>query len=105
MDAETKRQLISEVRRLSEDENMYVVYTELTKEEIEYNSIVSEFEEYKRIAEAEKEEATARAIEKGLEQGIEQGILAVAKNFKKIGISIENISKATSLSIEEIEKL
>lgn len=39
---------------MSEDENIYTVYTELTKEEKEYNSIASGFEEFKKNARKEK---------------------------------------------------
>ena len=46
-----------------------------------------------------------KGIEKGIEQGIEQGILQTAKNFKGLGISIEDIMKATGLSKEEVEGL
>ncbi len=39
------------------------------------------------------------------EQGIEEGVLMTARNFKQLGISTEQISKATGLSASEIEKL
>ena len=45
------------------------------------------------------------SIEKGIEKGIKKGVFKTAKEFKKIGISIENIMKATGLSKEEIEKM
>lgn len=48
-------------------------------------------------------------IEKGIEQGIEKGSqeskLEIARNLKKLGLSIENISQATGLSQTEIENL
>ncbi len=43
--------------------------------------------------------------EKGIEKGIEKGKLEDARNFKKLGVSSDIISKATGLSIKEIEKL
>ncbi len=50
-----------------------------------------------------------KGIEKGIEQGIEQGEINKAKtialNLKNINISIEDISKITGLSIEEIKNL
>ncbi|KZX16564.1 PD-(D/E)XK nuclease family transposase [Methanobrevibacter cuticularis] len=44
-------------------------------------------------------------IEEGMEKGKKEGIIEVATNFKKIGISIEDIAKATGLSKDTIEKL
>ena len=49
------------------------------------------------------------AREEGIQQGIAQGSyqtkLETAKNLIDIGLSVENISKATGLSREEIAKL
>jgi len=55
-------------------------------------------------------------IAKGIEQGIEQGFakakkkadaekLSMALSFKKMGVSIENISKGFGLSIGEVRQL
>ncbi|MBO5250400.1 MAG: PD-(D/E)XK nuclease family transposase, partial [Bacteroidaceae bacterium] len=44
-------------------------------------------------------------MEKGLKEGEKKGKLETACNLKKMGISIELISQATGLSIEEIENL
>jgi predicted transposase/invertase (TIGR01784 family) len=41
----------------------------------------------------------------GLEEGKKEGKLETAKSFKKLGVSIEIIIKATGLSKEEIEIL
>ncbi|MBW5410948.1 hypothetical protein E6A50_11275 [Brachyspira hampsonii] len=50
-----------------------------------------------------------QGIERGIERGIEQGEINKAKtialNLKNINMSIEDISKMTGLSIEEIERL
>ncbi|MGJ1534899.1 hypothetical protein ACR784_07765 [Sphingobacterium multivorum] len=47
--------------------------------------------------------------EKGLKTGIEKGkreeTIAIAMEFKKMGLPIADIAKGTGLSIEEIEKL
>jgi len=47
----------------------------------------------------------ARGIEKGKEEGKAEGITEVAKNMKSEGISVDVISKVTSLSAEEIAEL
>ena len=44
-------------------------------------------------------------LEKGIEQGSRKKELEIAKNMKSMGLDIEVISKATSLSVEEINKL
>ena len=43
--------------------------------------------------------------EKGIKQGIEQNTILLTKNMLKENIDIEQISKITGLSIEEIEKI
>ena len=60
-----------------------------------------------------KEEGMKAGIEEGMKAGIEEGMKAernegkneIAKNMLKENLSIELISKLTSLSQEEIEKL
>ena len=44
-------------------------------------------------------------IERGIEQGIEQNKIEMIKNFYKIGTPIEDIAKASNLSIDEINKI
>jgi predicted transposase/invertase (TIGR01784 family) len=63
--------------------------------------------------EATKEEAEKRGMEEGVKKGIEQGIeqgtkqrnVEIAKNLLSLKLSKEDISKATGLSIKEIEAL
>ena len=45
------------------------------------------------------------AKRQGIEKGIEKGKLEDAKNLKNLGVSSAIISKATGISVEEIEKL
>ena len=55
------------------------------------------------------EKGIKTGIEKGIEQGVEKGkreeAIAIALEFKKMGLPIADIAKRTGLSIEEIEKL
>ena len=53
----------------------------------------------------ERETAFAEGIEQGLERGTYQTKCETAKNLIGIGLSIENIAKATGLTIEEIKSL
>lgn len=51
------------------------------------------------------EKGLAEGIEKGLQKGIEKGRFETAINLKKMGVADDIISKASGLSIEEIQKL
>jgi predicted transposase/invertase (TIGR01784 family) len=51
------------------------------------------------------ENSIAFAEEKAEEKGRNEGIQDTAREFKKMGLAIEDIAKGTGLSIEEIEKL
>jgi predicted transposase/invertase (TIGR01784 family) len=63
------------------------------------------------------EQGIQKGIEQGIEKGIEkgkekglllgkaEGVLEVAKNMIQLNISVEQISKATGLSVDEINKL
>ncbi|MGF7024254.1 hypothetical protein [Sphingobacterium sp. HSC-15S19] len=55
------------------------------------------------------DKAEKKGIQKGLKTGIEKGkreeAIAIALEFKKMGLPIADIAKGTGLSIEEIEKL
>lgn len=73
--------------KLSEDEALSLLYDE------------KEREEEKKQAEIEYAE------EHGLNKGISQGIKQTAKNLLSMNMSLEDISKATGLSIEEINNL
>ena len=52
-----------------------------------------------------REEGRKEGIQEGIAQGFTDGIMQTAKKLLEIGLSIENIAKATGLSREEIEKL
>ena len=51
------------------------------------------------------EKGLKEGIEKGLKKGMEKEKLEIAKELKKLGLPIEQISVATKLSIEEINKI
>ena len=61
----------------------------------------------------QREEAYEDGLSKGLQQGISQGIsqgayekaVETAKNFLSMGLSIEQISRGTGLSLETIKQL
>ncbi len=52
------------------------------------------------------EQGIVQGIEQGIKQGIEQGIMKTVKNLLSMGsLSTEQISQASGLSIEEVEKI
>ena len=50
-------------------------------------------------------EGRQAGMQAGREQGFTEGVMQTAKNLLDIGLSVENISKATGLSCNEIERL
>ena len=84
---EVKKKLVD----LTEDANFIGLYD---KEEADRREL------YDRTRYAEK-----LGREKGYESGFKEGQLKIAKNLKELGTDIHTISKATGLSIEDIEKL
>lgn len=50
-------------------------------------------------------EGIEKGLQKGIEKGIEKGRFETAINLKKMGVADDIISKASGLSIEEIQKL
>ena len=103
MSKEEADKLTSRVEELSDDKENIALYTKLTNDEMVFNT---------RLMNA-SEEAEERGHERGIEQGIEQGIergskekaLEIAKNFLKMGLTDEQITNGTGLSLEEIEVL
>jgi len=52
-----------------------------------------------------REEGREEGMKEGRKEGRKEGIAETALNFKALGVAIETISKATGLSVEEINKL
>ena len=50
-------------------------------------------------------EGIAEGITQGITQGSQQKAIETAKNLLTMSLSVENIAKATGLSIEEIQAL
>lgn len=99
MEEEVKDKFIDEVDKYSSDNQVVALYSKYTREELEHNTLLIEG------MEEAKEQGFMQGIEQGIKQGIERGILDVAKNLKNMGTSIEDISKATGLSIDVVQKI
>ena len=53
----------------------------------------------------QRQEAYEDGMEQGIQQGSQQAKIQTAKNFISMGLSVEQVSKGTGLSIEEINAL
>ena len=112
LDLETKG-----LRKLSEGDGFVGDFekklTDLNEQET-FQSAMTYEEDQKLILNTEKKISFEEGVSEGITRGITQGILQgekekqleIAKNFIKLGtVSIEDISKATGLTIEEINEL
>ena len=72
------------------------------------NMLLMEYD-YATDIEVQREEAFEKGVNKGIQQGVSQGEhqakIETAKKFLTMGISIEQVSQGTGLSVDEITKL
>ena len=68
-------------------------------------SSITRDEDLIRRLNSEKTMSFDEGLELGIEQGSRETLLETAKNLKKLGVSLEKISEATGLSLEELKKL
>ena len=87
----------------------YITNVTIVNDDPEFKKYMSEEEDKKKIQNSLISEAKNEGISEGIKQGISQGISEeknnVAKNLLSMNMPIEDISKATGLSIEEISKI
>ena len=83
MREESKEKLIKNVERYSSDEDVFTLYTELSKSELEKNTMIAE----------------AR------EEGINKRNTQIAKSMIQKKFNLDSISEITGLSIKELSKL
>lgn len=68
--------------------------------------LIADFkEQWKNDTYHARNEGLAEGLEKGKAEGEHNAKLETAKNLQLMGLTIEQISKATGLSIDEIKKL
>lgn len=87
MERGPKEKLVDEVTKLSSDEDAVILYTKLTRQELEQNTYIAE------------------AKQRGFEEGIEQEKLKMAKKMLEQKFKIEIIKQITGLEKQQIEKL
>lgn len=110
---------IEDLKKITKDKvvEKYMDNIEKLNVDIEFREYMTHEEDLRKIQNSLRREAIEEGIKEGLEKGIKQGIekgieqgvyqrtIELVKKFKEIGTPIEDISKATSLSVKEIEKI
>lgn len=119
---------LEELKKLSKEDRMvnkYMSKLEKINKEPEFREYMSLEEDFRKIRNSLLSEAKEKArkegleeglkegmeqglekgFEEGIEKGIEKGIQQIVKNMIDMNVDIEDISKTTGLSIEEIENL
>ena len=87
----------------------YITNVTIVNDDPEFQKYMSEEEDKKKIQNSllseAKEEGISQGISQGYTSGINDGIKQTAKNLLSMNVTLEDISKATGLSIEEIENI
>ena len=65
----------------------------------------SEEEEKEMLHNTELDIAYNDGVDAGIKEGVEQNKVEMIKNFYKIGTPIEDIAKASNLSVDEVKKI
>ena len=100
-----------EYQKFTADEKMQRLYDARWKQMMDYNSLMASAR--REGLEQGFEEGIEKGIEKGIKKGIEKGIaegeykggLKTARRMLEAGLSVDDIAKLTTLSLQEIEKL
>ena len=101
MREESKEKLIKNVERYSSDEDVFTLYTELSKSELEKNTMIAEAndEGFKNgILVGEK-----RGKKLGINEGMKKRNIQIAKSMYDENIDLSTISRVTNLGITELQ--
>ena len=100
-----------ELKNMPKDKivDKYITNVTIVNDDPEFQKYMSEEEDKRKIQNSllseAKEEGISQGISQGYTSGINDGIKQTAKKLLSMNITLEDISKATGLSIEEINKL
>ena len=100
-----------ELKNMPKDKivDKYITNVTIVNDDPEFQKYMSEEEDKRKIQNSllseAKEEGISQGISQGYTSGINDGIKQTAKNLLSMNMTLEDISKATGLSIEEINKL
>ena len=93
----TKEKLIKNVERYSSDEDVFTLYTELSKSELEKNTMIAEARDEGILLGEKRGEA------RGEKRGAENEKINVAKLMYHENIDLGTISRVTNLGITELQ--
>ena len=100
-----------ELKNMPKDKivDKYITNVTIVNDDPEFQKYMSEEEDKKKIQNSllseAKEEGISQGISQGYTSGINDGIKQTAKNLLSMNMPIEDILKATGLSVEEIKKI
>ena len=83
----------------------YITNVTIVNDDPEFQKYMSEEEDKRKIQNSLLSEAKETGYTSGINDGISKGIKQTAKNLLSMNMTLEDISKATGLSVEEINKL
>ena len=83
----------------------YITNVTIVNDNPEFQKYMSEEEDKKKIQNSLLSEARENGINDGISKGVSKEKVNIAKNLLSMNMSLEDISKATGLSVEEINKL
>jgi len=75
------------------------------QERVAYQDSLKYYRDLKNVVDTSREEGLKEGMEKGVREGIQKRNIEIAKQMKREQFSIEQISKITGLSTDEIEQL
>ena len=85
--------------------DMYITNVTIVNDNPEFQKYMSEEEDKKKIQNSLLPEARVIGFNDGISKGVSKEKVNIAKNLLSMNMSLEDISKATELSVEEINKL
>ena len=83
----------------------YITNVTIVNDDPEFQKYMSEEEDKRKIQNSLLSEAKEEGISQGYTSGINDGIKQTAKNLLSMNMTLENISRATGLTVEEIKNL
>ena len=96
---ESKEKLIKNVERYSSDEDVFTLYTELSKDELEKNTMIAEARDEGILVGKKLGEVQEKKL------GIASEKINIAKTMIQKKFNLDSISEITGLSIKELLKL
>ena len=102
---ESKEKLIKNVERYSSDEDVFTLYTELSKSELEKNTMIAEAndEDFKNGLVVGEKRGKKRGKKIGINEGMKKRNTQIAKSMYHENIDLGTISRVTNLGITELQ--